>query len=123
MKRGSLVDLTDKSKRSTSQNSYLHLLLGAVALETGNELEYVKEEYYKREANRELYCRVITDRLTGREVERLRSSADLSQEEMSISIDRFKRWASEMGIYLPDPGDEMILREIERQMAQARRFL
>lgn len=120
--KGSLVELTDKSRRSTAQNSYLHCILGVLALETGNSLEVIKQEVYKKRINPDLYVRVKTDPLLG-EVETLRSSRDLGKEEMSLSIDRYKQFCSENGIYIPEPGDEEILRQIEYEMARAQRFL
>lgn len=120
--KGTLVELTDKSRRSTAQNSYLHCVLGVLALETGNTLEVVKREIYKKRINPDLYVRVKTDPILG-EVETLRSSRDLSKEEMSLSIDRYKQFCSANGIYIPDPGDEEILRQIEFEMARAQKYL
>ena len=56
-------------------------------------------------------------------VETLRSSADLTKEEMSLSIDRFKRWASENGIYLPEPGDAEMLQQIQYEMDKVKAWL
>lgn len=123
LERNALVELTDKTRRSNNQNSYLHLLIGAIALETGNTLEYVKEHYYKREANAHLYVTKKVDELTNKCIEVVRSSADLTTEEMTDSIARFKSWSAEYGYYLPEANDELILREIEIQMNNARRFL
>ena len=41
-----LVSYERKEIRTKRQNSYLHLLLGAVAVETGNTLDYVKQQYF-----------------------------------------------------------------------------
>lgn len=120
--KGGIVELTDKSRRSTSQNSYLHAILGVLVLETGNPLEVVKQEIYKKRINPDLYVRTKTDPLLG-EIEVIRSSRDLSKEEMSISIDRYKKFCSENGIYIPEPGDEEILRQIELEMARVQRYL
>ncbi len=101
--RRSFVDLAEhKARRSLPQNSYLHLLLAYFALSYHDTLEYVKEEYYKRTCNRDLFVYTHFDILLGEKIERTRSSADLSSEEMSMSIDRFKIWAAKNGIYLPD---------------------
>ena len=47
IRSGRLVSYERKEMRTTRQNSYLHLLLGAVAIETGNGLDFVKQEYFK----------------------------------------------------------------------------
>ena len=118
-----IVELSEKTSRSNSQNRYLHLLLGYLAMETGNDLDYVKELFYKRNANRELFVRSKEDELLGR-VEFLRSSADLSKEEFSLSIDRLRDWSSKVaGIYLPSPDEESFLASIEMEMSKQRRWI
>lgn len=122
LRREAVVELTEKRQRTLSQNAYLHLIIGVVAMETGTALDYAKEVYFKRLCNRDLFIVAKTDRLAG-EVEVLRSSADLTKEEMSLAIDRFKRWAAENGMYLPEPGDEALLREIEIEMGRMKGYL
>lgn len=121
-KRAGIVELTDKSRRSLNQNSYLHAILGVLALETGNSLEVVKREIYKKRINPDLYVRMKADPVLG-EVETIRSSRDLTKEEFSLSLDRYKKFCSENGIYIPEPGDEELLRQIELEMAKAQKYL
>ena len=113
-----LIELTDATKRSTAQNSYLHVVLGAVALFVGESLEYVKQEIYKRLVNPELDV-VEKDNPTLGHITALRSSRDLDKEEMSISIDRFRKWAAEQGIYTPSPEDLAMISRISAEMSQA----
>lgn len=122
LERGAVVELTEKTFRSKSQNNYLHLLIGVVAMETGNTLADVKDLYFKRLCNRDLFITTKTDKFAG-EVEVVRSSADLTEEEMSIAIDRFKRWGSQNNIYMPNPGDESLLREIAIEMGRNKAYL
>ena len=104
-----IVDLSEKTQRSIQQNKFLHLLLGYLAMETGNTLDYVKEVFYKRTANKELFLREKEDEILGK-VEYLRSSADLSKEEMTLSIDRFRDWSSQTaGVYLPAANEQEFL--------------
>ena len=101
----SLVELTDKTGRTLSQNNYLHLIIAYLASEIGVPVDYAKREYYKKAANGELFIRTMSDPVTNAQALTLRSSADLSREEMRTSIDRFRNWASqEAGIYLPALG-------------------
>ena len=119
-----IVELSEKTTRSSSQNRYLHLLLGYLALETGNTLEYVKEQYYKRTANPGLFVRKKEDTLLGRETEETRSSADLSKEEMAMSITRLRDWSSqEAGIYLPSADEQGFLQMIEVEMSRQQRYI
>lgn len=120
-----VVDLSEKKpKRTIPQNAYLHLLIGEFAMRTGNTMDWVKVEYFKRHCNAELFVRLKQDRLTKREVEVLRSSRDLDTGEMTTAIDRFKIWASaECGIDLPDAEDKEWLGYIEREMQHNREWL
>ena len=121
-KRG-IVDLSEKTQRSSQQNKYLHLLIGYLAIETGNSIDYVKEIFYKRTANKELYVREKEDGILGK-VEYLRSSADLSKEEMTLSIDRFRDWSSQTaGIYLPTANEQEFLASIEYEMSRYKQWI
>lgn len=117
-----VVELTDRSKRTSAQNAYLHLILGYFAMETGYTLDFVKREYFKRLVNGEMFRKEVEGRWG--KVEDLRSSRDLSTEEMSAAIDRFRNWSSqEAGIYLPAPNEEDFLRDIEKELNRVKRYL
>ena len=97
-----MVELKEQRPlRTLSQNNYLHLLLQVFAMEYGCSLDVAKVDYYKRLCNQDLF-EVEKVNKQGEVVKDLRSSADLTTEEMAQSIDRFKRFAAEGGIYLPD---------------------
>lgn len=104
--------------RTLAQNSYLHLLLGFFGSQYGCSLEKAKIDFYKRTCNRDLFERKMVNKM-GREVTYLRSSAELTTGEMTLSIDRFRNWsASVAGIYLPAANEQQMLvyaqQEIER---------
>lgn len=122
LQKGVVVELTEKTFRSPNQNRYLHLLIGVVAMDTGVGLEYAKREYFKRLVNKDIFVIKKSDRFAG-EVEDLRSSADLTIEEMSMAIDRFKRWGYENGFYMPNPEDTDRLRDIEIEMGRLKMYL
>ena len=122
LQKGSVIDLTEKTLRTHNQNSYLHLIIGVVAMDVGVTLEYAKREYFKKLVNADLFIRKEQDRFSG-EIEVIRSSASLTIEEMSIAIDRFKRWGAENGFYLPSPEDKERLRDIEIEMGRMRQYL
>ena len=123
MDRSAMVEMTEKAYRTGNQNRYLHALIGAVALEVGETLDYVKRAYYKTTANYSLFVIAKEDKLLGEQVTVLRSSADLTKEEMNASITRFKIWAAKEGIYLPEPEDADRLKEIEYQIAKYEKYL
>lgn len=118
-KKGVIVDLTEKKpRRSTNQNSYLHVILSYFAVETGNTMDWVKQQYFKKLVNPGIFIRVTEDKYLGR-IKILRSSTDLDVDEMSTAITRFRNWASaEAGVYLPSADEERLIQlmqiEIER---------
>ena len=121
--KGAVVELVEKTKRSLSQNSYLHVLLGILALDQGEKMEFVKDYYYKRLVNPDIFVLTKEDRILGK-VEVLRSSKDLTKEEMSKSIDKLRNWASsELGCYLPSADEESLLKEAEIEIQRYRSYL
>lgn len=103
IRREAKINITERRLRRTiAQNSYLHLIIGYFASQTGDTLDWVKQRYFKCLCNPDLFVREKKDKYLGC-VTFLRSTSDLTTEEMSIAIDRFRNWASsEAGIYLPE---------------------
>ncbi len=124
VKRGSVIELTEKkTKRSLSQNSYLHLALGYFASQTGNSLEWVKQQYYKKLCNPDLFIGERQDAYLGR-VKYVRSSSALTTDEMTLSIERFRNWsASEAGIYIPEPTSEAEIAEMQIEVERYRTYI
>ena len=89
-KREGIVEFTAKKRqRSLPQNRYLHVILSYFASQYGESMEYVKEKFFKEVCNRELFYELVNDRILGY-TERVRSTADLTTEEMSLAIERFR---------------------------------
>ena len=122
MEKGAVVELTEKAFRSPNQNRYLHLLIGVVAIETGNTLEDAKKWYFKETCNPDLFHIQHRDKM-GNCIDHIRSTAELTKEEMSTAIDRFKRWGAENGIYMPNPDDASLLKAIEIEMGRMKSYL
>lgn len=122
MKKGSTVELTEVMMKTVQQNRYLHLLLGVLAMETGNRMEFVKQNYLKKLACPDIFIVKQDDGIAGRSVY-LRSVADLSKEEMSLVIERFKVWSAEQGYYMPDADNKEALEQIEVQMRRMQQYL
>ena len=123
-KQGGVVELTaKKGRRTIPQNSYLHLILGWFAIETGNTLDFVKKEYFKRYINPNIFVVEIEDKYLGK-IKVLRSSRDLTSAEMTTAIERFRNWASaEAGVYLPSPDEQSLLQYIERESSRYKDYL
>ena len=119
-----VAELTEKKpKRSLRQNAYLHTLLGYFASQTGNTLEWVKQQYYKKLCNPDLFIGEKVDKFLGR-VKYVRSSADLNTEEMNLSIERFRNWsAMEAGIYLPEPTNEAEIAAMQIEVERYKTYL
>jgi len=123
LKKATIVELTEKKKRTLPQNSYLHLILSYFGVETGNTLDYVKEYYFKRLCNPDIFVYQKNDKHIGL-VEVLKSSRDVSVEEMKNAISKFKEWAlSEAGVFLPDALSKEEIAQMEIEVARNRRYL
>ncbi len=124
VKRGCIIELTEKKqKRTLNQNAYLHLLLGYFASQTGNTLEWVKQQYYKKLCNPDLFIGEREDLFLGR-VKYVRSSADLRTDEMNLSIERFRNWsAAEAGIYLPEATSEAEIAALQVEVERYKTYL
>lgn len=94
--------LIDESKRSIKQNSYLHVLCRILAIETGVTEDYSKQVYFKQLANPTLFIVEEEDKITGAKLQRLKSTSELTKEEMTRAINTFRRWSEENGYYLPE---------------------
>ena len=121
---GKIVELTEKKpRRSLPQNKYLHVILAYFGTQTGNTLEWVKQQYYKKLVNPELFIREKEDKYLGK-IKVLRSSADLDTAEMSLSIERFRNWAAqEAGIYIPSADEAILIQQMEIEIERNKEFL
>ena len=120
--KGATIELTEKSFRTPNQNRYAYLLMGMVAMFTGNSLEDTKEWYFKRVVNPDLFIVKRNDKL-GNLIETTKSTRELTKEQMTIAIDRFKRWGYENQIPMPEQGDERLLAEIEIEMGRQAKWI
>lgn len=112
-----------RSKRTLNQNNYLHLIISWFALEYGEQVEYIKQEYFKRLCNPELFVTHKEDNYLGKVIV-LKSSADLDTKQMTEAIERFRNWSSsEAGIYLPEPNEEEFLHNIQVEMQRQKKWL
>ena len=117
IRNGWKIEIIRKQRtRSLPQNAFFHLLLGYFGMQFGttmNEPLTIKEA--KTEIKREfgdIFVYFKNDKPY------IRSSADLTTEEMSIVIDRLYKFAAEQGISLPLVNNEenidLMKNEIEK---------
>lgn len=119
----SMVELIEKKARSLSQNAYCHLAISYFALQIGLPSREVKDVYYKSYCNRDLFVRNRYDKILKKEREYLRSTTELTKDEMSLSIDRFLKFASEQGVYIA-PSDEYIaILHMQHEVQKNRKYL
>lgn len=121
---GKIIELTEKKpRRSLPQNKYLHVLLAYFGTQTGNTLEWVKQQYYKKLVNPDLFIQEKEDKYLGK-IKVLRSSADLDTSEFSLSVERFRNWASqEAGIYLPSADEYIIIQQMEIEIERNKDYI
>jgi hypothetical protein len=117
IKKQVIVDIKKISpKRSLQQNKYLHVLLGAFGQKFGYTLDEAKT-VYKRDINPELYVYQKNNSMF------LKSSTELSKEEMAKSIDRFREKSAELGYPLPPATDKEWLMQIENEAERTGYYL
>lgn len=124
IKKGTIVELTEKKiVRTSSQNRYLHSLLGYLAVEMGCTLQWVKEKYYKEYVNSDIFVIEIKDDYIGK-TKFIRSSASLTTDEMTTSIERLRNWASEeAGIYLPSADEHKLVQLMEMEVQRNKQYI
>lgn len=102
--------------RTLNQNSYLHLLIGYLAAEVGEDPAVIKDVY--KMVNKSIYYQEHS--VFGVQFKSPRSSADLSVDEMTATIDNFRKWSAEQGYPLPAATDKAWLMEIENEIERSR---
>lgn len=120
-----IVELNEKRpQRSLSQNKFLHAALGYFGMQTGYTLEETKDMIFKQVCNIDLFVVYKTNKFTGEQMKMLRSSADLTTEEMTLAIDRFRNWAARVaGIYIPSPEEHHMVMQMEIEAQRAKQYL
>jgi hypothetical protein len=125
IKKKKVFELKQKQVPKTyKQIKYVHLIMGWFALEYGETLEYVKLNYFKRLVNPEIFEFEFINRKTGEVRIEYKSLADVTKDELTLAINRFRDYASkEGGIYLPEPRDLAILQQIEIELNNNKQYL
>lgn len=120
--KGGIVEVTEKRRRTLNQNAYAHLCFSTLAIEIGESAEYVKQEVFKRICNPDLFLVTKENPILGT-IEVLRSSRDLTTHEMSVAIDRYRKWCAEQGVYIPEANEEENLASLEAELSKYERYL
>lgn len=123
--KGAVVELTEKRARSLQANKYLHLMLSKFALEYGYTLDEVKTHFYKVTVNPDIYIRERVDKFSGEIYKYVRSSAELTSDEMSKSIEAFREfWLEEGGYRFPSSDEYIALLHIQHDVEnESKEFL
>jgi len=122
-KRGRIEIKELSEKRSLNQNNYQHLLFSWFGIETGYDLEYVKQNIYKQLVNPEIFRTIKTNEKTGDDYVVWRSTADLSKAETETALERFRKYGSENGIDLPLPNDHRFLDWVHNEIEKHKEYL
>lgn len=120
-----VVELTEKQTQTTNQNKYLHVIIRYLALQLGYSEKFAKDSFFKYEANKDtFFLGWETSPLTMSKQPKLRHSSDLSEEEMSLCIDRFITWSAQVaGVALPRPEEKAFVTECAIEVEKNKRFL
>ena len=114
---------TRKPQRTMSQNRYLHVILSYFASEYGESLEYVKQKFFKEVCNRDLFYTLKDDKILGY-TDVVKSTADLTTDEMSLAIERFRNFsAMNAGIYIPSSDEHRLLELAEMEVERNKEYM
>jgi len=118
LENGNVIELTKKNpERTLSQNAYLHVILSYFALEYGERTEYVKQEIFKKIVNPDLFKIVYENEKRGYLRIEWKSTRDLTIDEMSVAITRFRDFSSkEAGIYIPTADEHKYITQIKQEV-------
>ena len=103
-----------RESRTIQQNKYYWLILRYFGLQYGctkTEAEY----YFKQICNPDIFCRKKKDK-EDRIIYIVRSTSQLTKQEMISAINNFSVWCSQRQIELPRPEDKEMLRYAEQQV-------
>lgn len=90
-------------KRSNSQNAILHVFLTYLGLELGYQMEYIKLNVWKMKWCRKMFYIEDFNKKDGLPYYRVRSSKELTVEEMSHAIGiLIEKASSECGVIFPN---------------------
>ena len=110
-------------KRTNPQNRYFHLLVSWFAIEYGETKQYVKQIIIKQKIYPELFKTTYTNKKTGVKRVEWKSTADINEREMSITINKFRKYASDGGIYLPEANENEFLKHIEIEIEKYKTYI
>lgn len=119
------IDIKEiRNKRTTNQNSYLHLILSFFALEYGETLDYTKQFIFKQYVNSDIFKTEHKNKKNGKVRIEWISTAELDTKQMTDAIDKFKHWsAKETGITIPDANEQDFLDFVHNQIEMQKQYL
>ena len=124
IEKHSMVEVVEKKAKTLQQLKYLHTILAYFGLQTGNTMDEVKTCYFKRIVNKDLFVRKKHDNILGTDKQYLISTANLTKDELSEAIERFRNWSSNVaGIYIPSSEEYIALLHIEHDIQNSKKYL
>lgn len=119
IKKGAIIELTEKTKRSSNLNKYMHVCFGLVAIDKGYTMKDVKQDLFKCILFPDYYVQG-TKEVFGRTKEIVLSTADTPQEILTDQLTKFRNYAAmELQVYIPSPEEHRLIElatiEIEKQ--------
>jgi hypothetical protein len=86
-------------------------------------LEEVKVDVFKRTVNKRLFSGTRTNK-RGEQVTYLRSTRELSSEEMTEAIERFRNYSATIaGLYIPSPDEHRAMFAAQQQIDNYKQYL
>lgn len=116
LEKGAKIELSEiKTKRSLSQNSYLHVVISLCAIEFGNNLDEMKTDLKRA-------CEFMRYEKNGKSY--LKRTRDMDSKELTEFIEWIIDFAGKEGLYIPSSDDYLMHRfEIDREIERNKQYL
>ena len=103
-------------QRTLTQNNYYQVITEYFAASKG---------YSKLEVQDEIFMRTVNaDICVNKDTNRLKSSTELTVDEMALAIERFRNWsASEAGLYIPSGEEHRALFYAKQVIAENKDYM
>lgn len=113
IKKGAIIELTEKKERSLNLNAYMHVCFGIVGLELGYNIDDVKTMLFKLTLFNEYYDKGVKE-VFGKKKRVVLSTKETPHDVLCEQVDLFRNYCiGELGIYIPSPEEHKALKQAE----------
>ena len=109
------IEVISKTERTPKQNKYFHLILGMVGLEFGYTSDEVNSDFKIMNSD------IFEYEKNGRSY--YKSSSKVTTKEMTIAIERFRKYYAENGFYIPSANEDKMIEHYLKEIENNKQWL